>query len=516
MLTAPADLEAFVEDAAHFPGGHTRAVVLPRTERDVTRVLREFDRVLPIGAQSSLTGGATPMGEVVLSTARMTSIVQMDGASVRVQAGVVLAALQEALAAQSVVYPPVPTYTGAFAGGVVSTNAAGAATFKYGTTREWVLGLTVVLARGDVLDLQRGAVLAHPDGYFEIETGSEMVRVPVPTYRMPDVPKRSAGYFAAPRMDLVDLFIGSEGTLGIITEVTFKVIAPVPARLLAFIRMADEDRALALVRALRDDSRATWQSRDPAGIDVAAIEFLDRRCLELLRDDGIDRKHGIELPPDTMLALLVQLEVPPDLTPATAYEQIAASVSADAPDTPLVRFCRRLAEADALETTELVMPGEARRIESLFAIREAVPAAVNQRVGHAKRTIDPAIHKTAADMIVPFSAFADMMRIYREGFARRRLDHAIWGHISDGNVHPNVIPQSAEDVRAGNEAILEFGAAVARLGGCPLAEHGVGRSRVKQQLLRQLYGDEGIEQMCAIKRALDPEWKLAPGVLFPT
>ena len=108
-----------------------------------------------------------------------------------------------------------------------------------------------------------------------------------------------------------------------------------------------------------------------------------------------------------------------------------------------------------------------------------------------------------------------MMAVYRRGFESRQLDYAIWGHISDGNVHPNVIPRNFDDVIKGREAILEFGRDVARLGGCPLAEHGVGRSAVKQALLRQLYGDDGIEQMRAIKRVLDPEWKLAPGVLFP-
>ena len=91
----------------------------------------------------------------------------------------------------------------------------------------------------------------------------------------------------------------------------------------------------------------------------------------------------------------------------------------------------------------------------------------------------------------------------------------MWGHISDGNVHPNVLPRSYADVERGKEAILYFGREVARLGGCPLAEHGVGRNPVKQALLRELYGEAGIEQMRAVKRALDPEWKLAPGVIFP-
>ena len=134
----------------------------------------------------------------------------------------------------------------------------------------------------------------------------------------------------------------------------------------------------------------------------------------------------------------------------------------------------------------------------------------------AKRTIDATIEKTAADMIVPFERVPEMMALYHREFERRGLDYAVWGHISDGNVHPNVIPRSPSDVTAGKEAILECGREVTRLGGCPLAEHGVGRNPVKQTLLRELYGDAGIDAMRTVKRALDPEWKLAPGVIFPT
>jgi D-lactate dehydrogenase (cytochrome) len=216
----------------------------------------------------------------------------------------------------------------------------------------------------------------------------------------------------------------------------------------------------------------------------------------------------------TAVALLVQLELPPDLTSSAAYDQIERALSPDAPDTALTRFCRLLNDSGLLDVTELALPGDRRRTEQLVAIREGVPAGVNQRVGVAKRALDPRIEKTAADMVVPVEHFAEMMEIYRRGFDERTLDYAIWGHISDGNVHPNVIPRSLDDVVRGKEAILEFGREVARLGGCPLAEHGVGRNGVKQALLRQLYGETGIEEMRAVKRALDPHWKLAPGVIF--
>jgi D-lactate dehydrogenase (cytochrome) len=162
------------------------------------------------------------------------------------------------------------------------------------------------------------------------------------------------------------------------------------------------------------------------------------------------------------------------------------------------------------------MPGDVRRAQQFLALREGAPTGVNRRVGEARRLVDARINKTAADMIVPFDRFADMMAVYREGYERRGLDYAIWGHISDGNVHPNVIPRTFADVAAGREAILEFGREVVRLGGSPLAEHGVGRSAIKQALLRQLYGDRGLDEMRTIKRAIDPDGKMAPGVIFST
>ena len=503
-----------LEDAAHFPGGHAAGVISPRNEAEVSAVVAAHRHVLPIGAQSSLTGGATPMGEVVLNLSRMNRILAVTGESVRVEPGVTLAALQETLDRKGRYYPPAPTFNGATIGGTVATNAAGAATFKYGSTREWVQRLSVVLASGEVIDLARGEVVAHPDGYFEIAGAAGVTRVPIPAYRMPDVPKRSAGYYAAFGMDLVDLFVGSEGTLGIVTEITLNVIPRQASICWALIPLSSEETGLRVVTALRDASRTTWRTMDPAGIDVSAIEHMDRRALELVREEDRMERFGVALPHDTRLALLVQLELPAGTDEAGAYREIGNALGLDAPDTPLVRFCRLLHEAGVLNHVEIAVPGDRARAEQLFSLREAVPAALNRRIGRLKQTVHPAIQKTAADMIVPFDCFEEMMAIYRRGFEARGLDYAVWGHISDGNVHPNVVPRSIEDVHAGQEAILEFGREVTRLGGCPLAEHGVGRSAVKQRLLRNLYGDAGIDEMRAVKRALDPQWKLAPGVLF--
>jgi D-lactate dehydrogenase (cytochrome) len=506
-------VEGFLEDAAHYPGGHAAGIVFPRDTEEVAGLLASCEAVLPIGAQSSLTGGATPMGETILATSRMARILDVSDRRMRVQAGVTVQALQEALARTGAWFPPAPTFTGACAGGLVATNAAGAATFKYGSVRDWVEGLLVVLADGTILDVARGQHVAR-SGRLEVPTRRGTVEVPVPVYAMPEVPKRSAGYHAAPDIDFVDLLIGSEGTLGVIVEVTFRILSPAPAAALAFVPCASEGQGLALVDAIRRASRDTWRTRDPLGIDVSAIEHLDRRSIEIVREDGEDARHNVTLPAGTAMALLVQIELPRELTRDDAFDQIAGALDDAARDAPLVRFCRLLAAAGVLEDTEIALPGDARRTEDLIAVREAVPEGVNRRVGIAKRDVDGRIEKTAADMVVPPQRFAEMLDAYRRGFTARGLDYAIWGHISDGNVHPNVIPRSYDDVVKGKEAILDFGREVAALGGCPLAEHGVGRNPVKQALLRQLYGEAGIEQMRAVKRALDPGWKLAPGVIF--
>jgi D-lactate dehydrogenase (cytochrome) len=396
----------------------------------------------------------------------------------------------------------------------VATNAAGAATFKYGTTRAWVDGVCVVLSCGHVLDVGRGQAtvdghrrvdIVCPHGTRQVTTGS---------YVMPHVPKCSAGYYAAPGMDLVDLFVGSEGTLGVIISATLRTVPAPPGLAHVLIPVPAESRGLALAAELRAASQQTWRSRDARGIDVAAIEHLDRRCLEILREDGVDRAQSIRIPAPSEMLLLVQLELPAGTSGASAYVEIGGALEPGSPDMPLTRVCRLLDRHGVLADTEIALPGEARRAQQMLLLREGAPAGVNRRVGDARRQIDPRIDKTAADMIVPFDRFEEMMHVYRSGYERRGLDYAIWGHISDGNVHPNVIPRSYADVEAGRDAILEFGREVVRLGGSPLAEHGVGRSGLKQALLRQLYGDQGIAEMRAIKRAIDPEWKFATGVLF--
>jgi len=315
--------------------------------------------------------------------------------------------------------------------------------------------------------------------------------VPVPTYVMPDVPKLSAGYYAAPGMDLIDLFIGAEGTLGVVVEATLNVVAR-PRRIAALVRCTDDKQAVALTAALRQEAQSAWQGR--GALDVAAIEYMDTRALRAVPDDAFSRA-GVIRPSGQSVMLLLQIEMSgDDESTLSQLQSVLTSVAID--DDPY-----------------LALPGDDRGIERLFNLREAVPSSVNAIVAAAQQA-HPDVEKTAGDMVVPFDRLAESIDVYRSTLERHGLDYAIWGHVSDGNLHPNVVPRTFDDVRRGREAILEIAREVVAMGGAPLAEHGVGRSALKQQLLRELYGPEGIDQMRAVKRALDPEWKLAPGVLF--
>jgi D-lactate dehydrogenase (cytochrome) len=489
----PDVIQSFLSDAAHVPGGAARGVVFPATAAEAARAVRDASRLLPIGAQSSLTGGATPRGDIVLSTRGLTEISEPMAGVVHVGAGVPLSRLQSVLGTRGLYYPPSPTFDGAFVGGTIATNAAGAATFKYGTTRDWVNGLTVVLADGSILDLQRGDVRASDEGYFELEriTG-EVAIVRIPTYRMPAVPKVSAGYYAAPAMDLVDLFVGSEGTLGVIVEAALRVI-PHPAFCIALVQCDSESQALAVTRTLRTEAMAAW--RGEPTLDVAAIEYVDANSIALL-DDAAFARAGIPRPPRGSTLLVVQMEL---------------GAQADA---MLMVLARQLEACGVGADPVLVMPGDDHGAARLIELREAVPATVNALIAAAKTAVDRDIQKTAGDLIVPFERLAESLALYRSAFERRGLQYAIWGHVSDGNLHPNVLPRSLRDVMDGREALREMAAGVMAMGGAPLAEHGVGRSPLKQGLLVDLYGESGIEEMRAIKRALDPDGKLAAGVLF--
>jgi D-lactate dehydrogenase (cytochrome) len=222
---------------------------------------------------------------------------------------------------------------------------------------------------------------------------------------------------------------------------------------------------------------------------------MDARALRAIPDEVFARA-AVARPAGESLLLMVQIETGAD--EGAVFDRVQE----------ILDSCGVADEAT------IAAPDDERGAQRLLELREAVPASVNALVAAAKARSHPEIEKTAGDRVVPFARLTESLALYRRAFESRGLDYAIWGHVSDGNLHPNLLPRSYDDMTRGREAIFEIARGVIGMDGAPLAEHGVGRSGLKQRLMRELYGDEGIEQMRAVKRALDPTAKLAPGVLF--
>ena len=518
-------LEAYLEDASGAAPGRATGLARPTDEAELAALLgvtlAERTPILVQAARTSLTAGAIPHDELVISVEKMAEIGPVEGrngrATVRVQPGVRLDALREELAARGWYYPPVPTYEQAMIGGTVATNAGGAATFKYGVTRQWVQGLTVVLFNGDLLDLERGQAVARRDGHFRIRlSGGGELTVPVPDHWRPDLKKTSAGYHSAESLDLVDLFVGSEGTLGVISSVTLGLV-PLPAAVVTGLVFLDRnDRALALASRLRSAATALREGTDPCGPDVRAIESIDENGLELLRATGEARRLRIDVPEGARAALLFETELSERIDNETAHRlaQQAMEGRQGSDDSGLVHLFAILRDHDVLDSLEIAFPEDFERARALKEFREAVPRRVSEML-RERRNACPQIKKVAGDLIVPFEHVGEMMRFYEERFRARGLEFAVWGHLSDGNLHPNALPRDAREVRAGVECVLEFAERAMRLGGCPLSEHGVGRDPLKQEILSRFVGEAALGRMREIKRSLVPVWRFAPGVLFP-
>jgi D-lactate dehydrogenase (cytochrome) len=337
----------------------------------------------------------------------------------------------------------------------------------------------------------------------------------VPTYRLPDLKKISAGYHVADPLDLVDLFVGSEGTLGVLTAVTLDLV-PLPAAVITGLAFtAGSTEAIALAGALRETALRGRGGTGREGPDVRAIEFADEHCLELLREHGDAARLRID-PPSPGAAVLFEIELPEPCPDDRFLELLEAFLEGDgtSADGPLPALFDILSRHGVLDTLQVALPGDGGRRAALLDFRESVPRRINEILG-ARRRRDPEIHKVGGDLIVPFPRLAEAWETYVGEFRRRGLEFAIWGHLSDGNLHPNVLPSDAEETRSGERAQLLFGDRVAEMGGSPLSEHGVGRSPLKQELLRRFLGDEALRQMRAVKAALDPSGRFAPGVLFP-
>jgi D-lactate dehydrogenase (cytochrome) len=516
----------YLEDASGMTDGRAAGVHRVRSEAEAAALIRatgtEGVSILAQGARSSLTGGGVPRGDLVLTFEGMDDVRRIShddagGGTAVAGPGIPLDKLQEHVRREGLDYPPIPTHRQASLGGTVSTNAGGPATFKYGVTRDWIRRVRGILACGDVIDVARGEIVVPAGSCASIAlTDGSVIEVPVPSaYRTPTLRKVSTGYFVADETDFVDLLVGSEGTLLVLTEIEVN-LTPCPAGELAgLLFCADEHAALAVTGALRAASKRTWRETDPHGLDIRAIEFMDANCLRLIRERGVLGDLRLDIPEGVGAVVFFEMEMAEPVGSEAGLDLLARHLDGEAlPDGPTSRLFRLLGEHVSVDAMELAFPGDDIQRRKFVGLREAAPESVNELMA-SRRSAGQAVRKIGGDAIVPFDALEGALTAYHDAFARRGVAHAIWGHVSDGNLHPNALPESPEEAARAADAQREVAAIAKECGGSPLSEHGVGRSPLKQSLLLDFYGAPAIEEMRAVKRAFDPAWRLAPGVLFP-
>lgn len=486
--TDPDVLHGYLTDASNIPGGYAERLVTPSSHEEVVEIVRECAAsgtpITVSGAGTGLAGGRSPRGGIVLDTRRLDTIISVDPEKRRavVEPGVILSRFQAETERLGLLYPPDPTERTCFLGGSISTNASGARTFKYGPTRRYVRGLRLVLADGDTLVLRRGAAIAE-NSHLTLDTeGGRRITLPVPHYPMPSTRKHAAGYYATPGMDAVDLFVGSEGTLGIITEAELDLL-PLPERLFAgLVFFPHESGTLAFVQDAREASLAT-RAHSGAGIDARALEYLDGNALSLIRKDYPT------IPEEAQGG-------------AVWFEQESTEENEEG----LLGLWYELLERHGalLDDSWFAMGTEDQR--RLREVRHAVPSAVYEYISEHGQT------KIGTDMAVPPDRFPELLSYYREQFAATGLWTVTWGHIGDCHLHANILTRNAEELGVAREVYTRLVERSLELGGTVSAEHGVGK--LKTAWLERMFGPEGIAQMRAAKQALDPQMILGRGTMF--
>jgi D-lactate dehydrogenase (cytochrome) len=496
--------------------GHADGIAFPVSATDVCDVLKYADgkgmAVTVQGARTGVAGGAVPDGGLVLSLERMDRIlgVRFDDAGqalIRVQPGLKLSALRNALEGGAVdqsdwsdtsretltcllgerwMFTPDPTEASATLGGMVACNASGACSFAYGATREHVQSLVVALADGDVIELERHVAFAR-GLHFELTTrGGRKLAGELPKYAMPDV-KNASGYHVQPDMDLMDLFIGSEGTLGVIVEMELILHPRPPVTWGVMCFLGDEVHALDLVE---------W-SRNSAQHGTArpvAVEYFDHNVLEMLRQA---RQAGTRLPvlkPAWRQAVYIEY--------SAATEEKAAALG-----TAVAHWL----SARSISADDSWVAAREDDLARLKAFRHAAPEQVNLRIAERQR-IHPGLTKLGTDLAVPDAYLRSIMAMYRHDLAEARLEYVIFGHIGNNHLHVNILPRDADEYEKGRALYEAWARQVVAWGGSVSAEHGVGK--LKTSLLLVMYGLDGVAQMRAVKKVFDPDGRLNPGDLF--
>ena len=497
--------------------GRADAISFPNTEGDILKGLAAAraarQPVTVQGARTGITGGAVPDGGHILNLSRMNGILSasLDQATgecrLTVQPGLLLADLNRFLrtplaadlpaasglddsmriaiaGSNRFFFPPDLTEASASLGGLVSCNGSGARSYRFGAARLFIRSLRVVLADSRVIELQRGVQKARGRSFALADGRGGTIEGALPSYTMPDV-KNSAGYFVADDMDLIDLFIGAEGTLGILSQIEIAAIPLPPVLWGVMMFLPTEDDAVTFVERVRTAPARPF-----------AIEFIDAASIALLRA----QKHANPA--------FAGLRQPPPGGVTAVYVEYGGT--AEAVDRAVSEMSDVLSDCGGDVDLTWLASSE-HEIEDIKKFRHAVPEAVNLLIDERRR-IEPKLTKLGTDLAVPDGALRSVMHLYREGLQRTGLASVVFGHIGNNHVHVNIIPSNLGEYEAGRALYQEWARTVVAMGGTVSAEHGIGK--LKAPMLREMFGEEGIRQMRELRKLFDPAGVLNPGNLF--
>jgi len=487
------ELENYLIDASNLNGGFSEKLFIPVSREEIAEILKEANAqeisVTVSGARTGTVGGAIPFGGFVVSLEKFNHIKEINEDFAVVQSGVILNDLQKAVDAKNLFYPPDPTEWSCQIGGTVATNASGARSFKYGATRKYVRRLEIVMPEGEILNLRRGEVFSQ-NGFLEIETaGGKLIKIKLPTYKQPNVRKNTSGYFSGENTDAIDLFIGSEGTLGIITEVELGLLPKPEGFLSGIVFFKDEKDLLNFVNEARRnsfDSRNNKiqnpKSKIQNQIDAALIEYFDENSLKFIAE---------KFP-----------QVPTDAKGAIFFEQETDAETEDA----LFEQWNELLENHNADTESSWFTTVEQDLIKMREFRHALPVAVNERIVRYRQ------RKVGTDMAVPDECFASFLKFYKQKLDESELDYVIFGHIGDNHLHANILPKNEREANRAKHLYGRFIAQAIMLGGTISAEHGIGK--LKSKYLYVMYGERFLSEMAELKKALDPNGILGRGNMF--
>lgn len=338
---------------------------------------------------------------------------------------------------------------------------------------------------GSVIDLRRGEHYAAGRNLTLKKTDGSELFIKLPGFVMPAA-KNASGYYVEDNMDAIDLIIGSDGTLGVITEIELELL-PLPEFIWGITSFfSSETDAINFVNMVRAKIG-----------NIAAIEYFDGGAIAILRSQKKISTAFSQLPDVEEWVdgcVYIELHCRDEETVLTGLSTIGA--------------CAAAAGGDEKNTW---VARNARDLESLQFFRHAVPECTNMLIDKRKQT-DNIITKLGADMSVPDGCLEDVVTLYRAGLEEYGLESAIWGHIGDNHLHVNILPRDGEDYKKGKELYSKWARAVTDMGGAVSAEHGVGK--IKAPYLKVMYGRKHIIEMAEMKRLFDPHFIFGCGNLF--